>query len=289
MLINSNFRILIVDDIPANLKLLAEILTEQGYQIGFAQNGEEALLAAENLLPDLILLDIMMPILDGYEACVSLKSNQKTAHIPVIFLTAKQDVLDITKAFEIGAADYITKPFNSAELLKRVHTHLLLADQNKKLQLQLKQLESLKKELIENEKIVVIGKLMNGISHGINMPLSAIKYFIDSVSNNNPFFRDKVMFFYQKTTLSEQTIFLRIIQQIVIKNSPKINKGSQLRKELYKELKNQNFNVNESLIDDLIYLNLHNNYQEITPLLSHEKREDIFELIHMFFECKKIM
>lgn len=182
MLINSNFRILIVDDISANLKLLAEILTEEGYQIGFAQDGEQALLAAENLLPDLILLDIMMPVLDGYQTCIALKKNIKLAHIPVIFLTAKEDVLDITKAFDIGAADYLTKPFNTAELLNRVHTHLLLADQNKKLQLQVKQLETLQNDLIESEKVAVIGKLMAGISHGINIPLSVIKSFIDGIS-----------------------------------------------------------------------------------------------------------
>ena len=95
----------------------------QAYEVGVAQNGLEALKFLEERLPDLILLDIMMPGMDGIELCTRLKNNHKLSHIPVIFLTAKSETNDIVKGFEVGCVDYITKPFISAELLARVKTH----------------------------------------------------------------------------------------------------------------------------------------------------------------------
>jgi len=121
-----NPRILIVDDTLQNLQVLGTILREKGYQLNVAQNGQKALEMAVNALPDLILLDIMMPEMDGMEACRRLKAQEITRDIPIIFLTAKVETDDIVKGFELGAVDYITKPFNAHELLARVHTHLQL-------------------------------------------------------------------------------------------------------------------------------------------------------------------
>lgn len=116
--------ILIVDDNAQNLQFLGNILAEKGYEIGVAQGGLQALNFIASRQPDLILLDIMMPEMDGYEVCKKLKERQYTRHIPVIFLTAKTESEDIVKGFEAGGVDYVTKPFKSAELLARVKTHL---------------------------------------------------------------------------------------------------------------------------------------------------------------------
>ena len=116
-------KILIVDDTPNNIQLLAALLSEKGYIVTAATGGRQALLAIEKSLPDLILLDIMMPEMDGYETCRTLKSSEITKDIPVIFLSAKHESNDIALGFEVGAVDYVTKPFNESELLARVKTH----------------------------------------------------------------------------------------------------------------------------------------------------------------------
>ncbi|MBN1759353.1 MAG: response regulator [Chitinispirillaceae bacterium] len=116
--------ILMVDDNPENLRLLGAILEQQGYSTAFAISGNEALHFINNELPDLILLDIMMPGEDGYAVCTRLKEMSATKMLPIIFLTARTETVDIVKGFTVGGVDYITKPFNQAELLARVKTHL---------------------------------------------------------------------------------------------------------------------------------------------------------------------
>ena len=122
---NSN-RILVVDDTPANIQSLAAILKEKGYQISVATNGKQALDVMARVQPDLILLDVMMPEMDGYETCRRLKADERWRQIPVIFLTAKTETTDIVQGFELGAVDYVAKPFNAHELLARVNTHLTM-------------------------------------------------------------------------------------------------------------------------------------------------------------------
>jgi serine phosphatase RsbU (regulator of sigma subunit) len=119
-----NERLLVVDDTPANLQALAGILKDKGYQLSVATHGQQALEALERVRPDLILLDVMMPVLDGFETCRRLKASPAWRDIPVIFLTAKTDTTDIVQGFEIGAVDYVAKPFNAHELLARIQTHL---------------------------------------------------------------------------------------------------------------------------------------------------------------------
>jgi len=123
---NRKNSILIVDDTPENLSILRKLLTDHGYQVRPALNGEIALKAVDTQPPDLILLDIMMPGMDGYEMCRILKSNEKTSQIPIIFISALTEVEGILKAFHSGGVDYITKPFRSEEVLARVQTHLEL-------------------------------------------------------------------------------------------------------------------------------------------------------------------
>lgn len=114
------FSILIVDDEPKNIQLLGSLLREKGYLVEFALDGARALSWLDAKPFDLVLLDIMMPGMDGYEVCRRIKENLGTRHIPVIFLTAKTEIEDIVKGFEVGGTDYVTKPFKSPELLARV-------------------------------------------------------------------------------------------------------------------------------------------------------------------------
>ncbi len=126
-------KILVVDDVPKNIQILGSILSNAGYQIAYAQDGDQALNILEHQTFDLILLDIMMPGKDGYEVCRILKKKEKTRETPIIFLTAKADMESIIKGFEAGGQDYITKPFNSSELLARTKTHIQLHEQKKAL------------------------------------------------------------------------------------------------------------------------------------------------------------
>ncbi len=126
--------ILVVDDTRANLRFLAEVLSQQGYAVRPVLNGAMALASVEAKAPDLILLDIMMPDMDGYEVCTRLKSDPRTADIPIIFLSALNEVADKVHAFSIGGVDYITKPFQVEEVLARVATHLALRDLQKRLE-----------------------------------------------------------------------------------------------------------------------------------------------------------
>ena len=119
-----NERILVVEDTPANIQILSEILKGKGYQLSIATNGKQALEVLERVRPDLILLDVMMPEMDGFETCRRIKSSAVWREIPVIFLTSKTDTTDIVSGFELGAVDYVGKPFNAHELLARISTHL---------------------------------------------------------------------------------------------------------------------------------------------------------------------
>lgn len=141
-----NSDILIVDDQPANLRLLSRLLSRKGYEVRQAINGTMALQAVQAKLPQLILLDIMMSDIDGYEVCSRLKANPETADVPVIFLSALDDVLDKVKAFTVGAVDYISKPFQSQEVLARVQHHLALQAVNQKISLLNAELEQQVKE-----------------------------------------------------------------------------------------------------------------------------------------------
>ncbi len=132
--IETKSNILIVDDNPANLSVLSTILAERGYVVRPAPNGQMALMALQKFRPDLILLDIMMPKIDGYEVCRRLKEDEQTRDIPVIFMSALSEVLDKVKAFDVGGVDYITKPFQAEEVLARVKTHLALRELQKELE-----------------------------------------------------------------------------------------------------------------------------------------------------------
>jgi len=139
----SNFLVLVVDDLNINLQIVGAILDREGYATTFATNGQQALSRMNTAVPDLILLDLMMPEMDGLQVCESLRSHPERREIPIIFLTASQEKKHLLQAFDRGAVDYITKPFNPPELLARVKTHLELKHTRDELKKAVAELERL--------------------------------------------------------------------------------------------------------------------------------------------------
>ncbi len=164
--------LLIVDDIPANISVLSESLEEAGFEVAIARNGERAIKKAEYANPDLILLDVMMPIMNGFDACKILKSKEKTKNIPIIFMTALTDTVDKVKGFELGAADYITKPFQYEEVLARVNAHINL----RRLQ---KQLEEHSEELEQRNK--QLEAFSHTVAHDLKNPLNTVIGYSDEL------------------------------------------------------------------------------------------------------------
>lgn len=164
---NEDLYILAVDDNQENLRIISNFLKDEGYKIALALDGNSALKILEENSIDLILLDIMMPEIDGFEVCKRVKANPKTKEIPIIFLTAKNQTEDIVDGFKIGAVDYIIKPFKKDELMIRVKNHLELAGSRKK--------------IIEMNR--TRDKLFSIIAHDIRSPFAAIAQTIDAISN----------------------------------------------------------------------------------------------------------
>ncbi|MEI6695103.1 MAG: hybrid sensor histidine kinase/response regulator [Bacteroidota bacterium] len=161
------YYILAVDDNHENLKIISSFLKDSGYKIALALDGESALKILEDNNIDLILLDVMMPEMDGFEVCRRVKENPLTKEIPVIFLTAKNQTEDLVEGFKVGAIDYILKPFRRDELLIRIKNHL--------------ELSSSRKKIIEMN--LTRDKLYSIIAHDIRSPFAAISQTIDAISN----------------------------------------------------------------------------------------------------------
>ena len=167
-------RILIVDDVVENIQVAMNILREDSYDFSFAQSGKEALELLKKDSFDLVLLDIMMPGIDGYEVCAQMKKDPLLCEIPVVFLTAKTDIDSVTKAFKVGGVDYLTKPFHAEELLARVKTHIelhsakqILKKNNLSLQTKMNmEMARILTELEDNQKemIFILTELIESVS-----------------------------------------------------------------------------------------------------------------------------
>jgi two-component system, sensor histidine kinase and response regulator len=164
--------ILVVDDTPANLRLLAGMLTEQGYKVRPAPNGKLALTAAQAAPPDLILLDINMPGMNGYEVCAALKDDPRTCDVPVIFISALDQTEDKITAFTLGGVDYITKPFQIEEVLARVKTHLTLYTLRRQLAAANADLRAANAELAASN--TDLNAFARTVAHDLKNPLSAV-------------------------------------------------------------------------------------------------------------------
>ena len=247
--------ILIVDDVPANLLILGTILKREGYKVRPVPNGPLALLAAEKEEPDLILLDIMMPEMDGFEVCRRLKESLKLADIPVIFISALNDSTDIVKALASGGVDYISKPFKVEEVLARVRTHLQLHQQSIVLRQQSKELQEL---------IVTKDKFFSIISHDLRGPMGGLmamtELMADESTEFSPEEQKELILELSKSSrnifnLLENLLEWALIQQGNIVFKPEHIDLTELvnecTKTLHDSIQKKNIHLNVDLAPDL--------------------------------------
>jgi len=234
---NSKYNVLIVDDMPENIQVISNILYQKGVNIAIAQSGKEALNVVSRNPPDLILLDIIMPEMDGFFVCELLKQDPTTKDIPVIFLTARTQPDDIIRGFELGAVDYVTRPFNPKELLSRVLTHLelkksrdLITAQNQQLAEQnreLEQLYALKERKSERQYHLLVENVADGIGIiqeetlvFVNAALTSILGFTsDQLIGMNPvdlFHDDYKNHFGKMLEQTDKGIFNQYIQAVCV-------------------------------------------------------------------------
>ncbi|MEZ2317699.1 MAG: response regulator [Microcoleus sp.] len=236
--------ILIVDDNQTNLDVLFELLRNYGFKVLVAQDGESAIEQIEYIHPDLILLDIMMPGIDGFETCRRLKADPPTQDIPIIFMSALSDTLDKVKGFQTGAVDYITKPFQHEEVLSRIETHLTIRSLQKKLEEKNAELahlnqnlerlvEQKSKQLIDQEKTAIIGRLTQGMVHNLKSPLQVMQTSVDLIETKATKINDYSFFSYTKYILQAITKVNQIMDTLMVKS----------RKEQEQDL--QPVNINE--------------------------------------------
>ena len=191
----SEYKILIVDDVMSNVLLLKVLLTNEKFAIATASNGRQALEQVEKENPDLVLLDVMMPDMSGFEVAQHLKSNPNTADIPIIFLTALNSTADIVKGFQVGANDFISKPFNKEELIIRV-THQISLVAAKRLILS--KTEELQRTIAGRDKLYSV------IAHDLRSPMGSIKMVLNMLILNLP--SEKIgAEMYELLTMANQT------------------------------------------------------------------------------------
>ena len=293
----TNFKgnILAIDDTPANLRLLVGILNERGYKVRAVPSGKLALSGILQSLPDLILLDIMMPEMDGYEVCEHLKSDELTRDIPVIFISAINEVMDKVKAFAVGGVDYITKPFQVEEVLARVETHLALRSlqknlihKNDELAQTLQELKATQEELIQSEKMAALGQLIAGIAHEINTPLGAIRSSAGNIANFLNQIIEQFPIVFQSLSPEERQDFLALLQRS-LQQDPNIStkEERQFKRALRRELENLEIEDPEQASELLVMMGIYNQIEPFLPLLKRPDSSQIIEIAYKISELRR--
>jgi two-component system, NtrC family, sensor kinase len=252
--------ILIVDDTPENLEVLSESLVTAGYRVAVAIDGESAIEQASFAPPDLILLDVMMPGIDGFETCYHLKAHPTTQDIPVLFMTALSEAENKARGFSLGAVDYITKPFQREEVLARVRVHVqlrhyaqTLAQQNQRLKQEIEHrkqaetelantlttLQKTQVQLIQKEKLSALGELVAGVGHEISNP---VNFLTSNIPLAKTYIEDLagILNLYQRTyltpTVEIQTACDKIDLGFVLQDLPKLLASMELGTERIREI-----------------------------------------------------
>jgi signal transduction histidine kinase len=311
--------ILIIDDTPENLNLLSTMLTEQGYKVRSVTKGSTGLRGAQAAPPDLILLDVNMPQMKGYEVCQHLKGDERTREIPVIFISALGDALDKVKAFRAGGVDYITKPFQVEEVLARIENHLTirrlsqqlqqknvqLSEQNillsreieerkqaeealrqsearerekaRELEQTLGELKSTQSQLIQAEKMSSLGKMIAGIAHEINNPVSFIS---GNLSYARQYFKDllELVQLYQNTypnpTGEIQQLISKIDLNFLVEDWSKLMDSMQVGTRRIQEIILSLRNFSRLDEQDLKPVDIHQGIDNTLLILQHRLRAE---------------
>ncbi|MDQ2097111.1 MAG: response regulator [Tychonema bourrellyi B0820] len=288
--------ILVVDDTPENLHLLSGILSKNGYQVRPVPNGKLALSAAQRIPPDLVLLDIMMPEMDGYQVCQQLKANEATKDIPVIFISAINDVMDKVKAFAVGGVDFITKPFQLEEVLARIKTHLKicslqnsLQERNEDLATAIQELQATQEHLIQSEKMAALGQLIAGIAHEINTPLGIIGSSIDNIANFWEENLENLPQFFQKTSSTSQVYFLKLLYRSSIDRETIFTSKEKrkFKQNLVNYLIEKKVESAEEIADTLVDMEIYDDLEELLPLFQLPDWAIVLNTAYQFTSFKK--
>jgi signal transduction histidine kinase len=288
-------KILLVDDTPTNLKVLSEAVRDQGWTTLIATDGETAIEQAEYAQPSLILLDVMMPGIDGFETCARLKRNPMTANIPIIFMTALSDAVNKVKGLDLGAVDYITKPFQQEEVLARVKLHLKLyhlaqsleAQNNQlearvlhrtqELEQSMKQMQNMQLQLIQSEKLSSLGELMAGLAHEINNP---VNYLTGNLDYAKKYVNDMIehLTLYQQGSDAEtiESHAQRIDLEFLLRDLPSMVNSMNLGIHRIEEISVSLRTFARSDQDDKIRCDIHQGLDSAVLILRHRLKANQF-------------
>ncbi|MHC0063277.1 sensor histidine kinase [Nostoc sp. UIC 10890] len=272
---NTGF-LLIVDDNPTNLSVLCEALSIEGFRFRVAVDGESAIALAERNRPELILLDVQMPGIDGFETCRRLKANPVTQNIPIIFTTALADTESKTKGFSLGAVDYIPKPFAQEEVIARVRVHLQVKQLTESLEKQVSDrtaaLQQIQVQLVQQEKLSTLGELIAGVAHEINNPLSFITSNIPPLEE---YFGglSKILQLYQQDypnpTAKISTAIDELDLEFILEDITKILNSLKLGSERIQNLSTSLRNFYRSDSDEKLLADLHQGLDSTLMILQH--------------------
>jgi two-component system NtrC family sensor kinase len=317
MLSSSPEVILIVDDTPVNLDVISNVLVDAGFEVAIATSGERMFKQLKLHLPDLILLDVQMPVMDGFEICQRLKNTGEYRDIPVIFMTSHTDVDSKAKGFQLGAVDYITKPFQELEVLARVRTHLQLRQLTKNLEQQiaerthdlelanqkladysqtlersveirtqelsktLLELQSMQQELIQSEKMSALGQLTASVAHEINNPLSVIRNAASNLVAAIQISLRQLPQLIQSLSPQQQVEFQSLVKN-AISNYQSLSTAEerQLRRQLQSELMLQGINDAVELATQLSHMQIRENLCLYQSILQDSRCYDILQMAY---------